>query len=266
MARIIKIARTGLPLHFAAKAGDVTEETLHQWRRTDPKCARDLEEARLAAVERRWNRIEKAAKGSVDHPPDWKADAWSLERVYPQLFGRPDLQLSVNQSVSSGPTNIVVLGPERARLLASRHEQLRAKSIAILDARVANTGNGQGSAEQRPAASLEPAVVELPAASPDAAPAQEPLPAKPASWWQQFVFPVLGRLIPKADATQALKLVLAELRIPADERLLDFATEQVAQSVFCKMLEKLTGSDLGWRQLCQIYERQQARERLWSDH
>jgi hypothetical protein len=34
-----------------------------------------------------------------------------LERVYAQHFARPDLQLSVNQSVSTGPTNIKVVGP-----------------------------------------------------------------------------------------------------------------------------------------------------------
>jgi hypothetical protein len=50
----------------------------------------------------------------------------------------------------------------------------------------------------------------------DGAPVHEPLPTKPSSWWRQFVFPVLGRLIHKADAVQALKLVLAELRIAAD--------------------------------------------------
>src|SRR6516164_7160480 len=57
-----------------------------------------------------------------------------LERVYPQLFGRPDLQLSVNQSVSTGPTNVVVMGPERARVLATRYEQIRAKTRELLDA------------------------------------------------------------------------------------------------------------------------------------
>ena len=57
-----------------------------------------------------------------------------LERVYPQLFGRPDLQLSVNQSVSTGPTNVVVMGPERAIVLATRYEQIRAKTRELLDA------------------------------------------------------------------------------------------------------------------------------------
>ena len=188
IARILKIAESGLPLHFAAKAGDITEETLHQWRQDDPKFARKLEEARLAAVERRWKRIEQAAQGSQDHPPDWKADAWSLERAWAQFFCRPEVQLSVNQSVSTGPSkNIIILGPERARILASRHEQIRTKSIALLDARQTSAGNGQGSAQQRPVAS-EPVAAELPAASTNGALAQDPLAAKPSSWWRPFIF------------------------------------------------------------------------------
>jgi hypothetical protein len=257
--RILEVARSGLPIHFAAKAGDISIETLYNWREKDPQFARDFEAARLEAVERRWKRIEKAARGSQEHPPDWKADAWSLERVYPQLFGRPDLQLSVNQSVSTGPTNVVVLGPERAKILATRHEQIRAKSIALLDARVTNTGNGQGSAQQLPAAS-ESASSQVPTVPTDSAPAQEPLPTKPSSWWRQFVFP--GALIHKADATLAVRMILNELRIPVDESVLDFKTDQIVQSTFCEALEKLTDSDLGWRTMTQIYQRELRR----ADH
>jgi hypothetical protein len=128
------------------------------------------------------------------------------------------------------------------------------------DARTANTGNGQGSAQQSPAASPQP----VPAAASNGVPVQEPLPTKPSSWWRLFVFG--GGLIPRGDAIQGLRVILSELQIAVDGRLLDFQTEQVAKSTFCQVLEKLSGSDLGWRQLCQIYERQQARERLWADH
>jgi hypothetical protein len=253
----------GLPLHFAAKAGDITEEALLQWRRKDPKFARDLEAARLEAVERRWRRIEKAAKGSAEHPPDCKADAWCLERVYAQHFARPDLQLSVNQSVSTGPTNIKVVGPARAAVLVSRYEQLRAKSIALLDAREAGSGNGQGSAPQA-VASPETVSVQVPAPPTDGAPAQESFATKPSSWWRPFIFG--GAVIPKVEASQAVRMILNELRIAVDERALDFGTDNVVKSAFCKVLEQLTGSDLGWRTMVQIYERQQARERLWADH
>ena len=144
LKRILKTAESGLPLHFCAQAGNITSETLLQWRKQDPEFERLLQAARLKAVEQRWKRIEKAAKGSQEHPPDWKADAWSLERTYPQFFGRPDLQLSVNQSVSTGPTNVVVVGPERAAILATRHEQIRARTIALLEKADKGKSNGSG--------------------------------------------------------------------------------------------------------------------------
>ena len=58
-------------------------------------------------------------------------------------------------------------------------------------------------------------------------------------------YPVLGVLIHKADAIEALRLVLSELRIRADERFLDFPTDNIIQATFCAALEKLTGGDFG---------------------
>ena len=75
--RILKVAASGLPLHFCAEAGNISRETLIQWRKQDPQFDQLLQAPRLKAVERRWKRIEKAAKGTAEHPPDWKADAWS---------------------------------------------------------------------------------------------------------------------------------------------------------------------------------------------
>jgi hypothetical protein len=142
--RILKIAKSGLPLHFVAQAGDITRETLNQWRKLDRDFDRLLRAARLEAVERRWNRIEKAAMGSEERPPAWQADAWALERAYPQHFSRPETQLSVNQSVSTGPTNIVVVGPERAAILAARHESIRNKTRELLDKVRGGDGNQAG--------------------------------------------------------------------------------------------------------------------------
>lgn len=79
----------------------------------------------------------------------------------------------------------------------------------------------------------------------------------------RFIFP--GAQIPKADASEAVRLILAQLKIVADERVLDFKTDYLTQASFCKALEKLTGSDLGWRALIGMYERAEARARLWAD-
>jgi hypothetical protein len=79
------------------------------------------------------------AKGSPTTPPNRQASAWQLERTYPQHFGRPDIQLSLNQNVSTGPTNVVVIGPERAKILVARHEQIRARTKELVD----KVGRGQ---------------------------------------------------------------------------------------------------------------------------
>jgi hypothetical protein len=57
---------------------------------------------------------------------------------------RPDLQLSVNQSVSTGPTNVVLLDPKWARVLASRHEQIRARTTAFFEKAGKGEPNGSG--------------------------------------------------------------------------------------------------------------------------
>ena len=72
-------------------------------------------------------------------------------------------------------------------------------------------------------------------------------------------------MIPKADATLALRLILGELRIPVDERALDFQTDRIVQATFCDALEKLTGSNLGWSTMTQIYERELRRADHVSD-
>jgi hypothetical protein len=53
---------------------------------------------------------------------------------------------------------------------------------------------------------------------------------KPAAWWRQFIFP--GALIPKAEAVVELKLILSELQIPMDERVLDFKTDKIVRVTF----------------------------------
>jgi hypothetical protein len=106
IARILKIARTGLPLRFAAQAGDIDAETLAQWRVKDPEFDRALSQARLAAVEEKWKLIQKAAEDRVDadgkllKAGDWRSLAWSLERAHPSDFARPEVALAVQTNVA----------------------------------------------------------------------------------------------------------------------------------------------------------------------
>ena len=71
----------------------------------------------------------------------WQGAAWFLERKYPTQFAKPEIQLAVNNQINQGPTNILVVGPERAAILASRHEQIRAKTRELLEG---TNGDSQG--------------------------------------------------------------------------------------------------------------------------
>jgi hypothetical protein len=89
---------------------------------------------KLAELEREMRYRKKiwGAKGF------WQGAAWFLERKYPTQFAKPEIQLAVNQQVNTGPTNVVVLGPERAKELVSRHEAIRARTIELLDKQHSN--------------------------------------------------------------------------------------------------------------------------------
>jgi hypothetical protein len=302
---LFEAIRIGVPYKLACMAAGISYECFNKWRQNDPAFDAEVEEAAAQpavklfntireqapetwqagawSLERRYpemfakpeaqlNIVATAQAAAINGNPHnvQMVVVSDLEFVglkrHPAYTHRPGVREAEQiPSELSGTLvreneNIVVTSESRARANAERLARIRAQSRELLRARETNTRNGQGAAEQPPVASPEP----VPAASSDGAPAQEPLPNKPSSWWRPFIFG--GGLIPKADATQALRLILGELQIAVDERLLDFQTEQVAKSTFCQLLERLTGSDLGWRQLCQIYERQQARERLWADH
>jgi hypothetical protein len=206
--------------------------------------------------------------------------AREAEQVPPELDG----------TLERGNANIIVTSESAAKAKARRYAEIRARTKELVETRSANTSKDEPPSQKQLSSDLDGSLYRedenLVVVSESKAEAQkrrlaearqrlearhnimptENVPAscapsqKPASWWRQFVFPVA--LIPKADAVVALKLILSELRTPVDERVLDFQTDQIVQTTFCEALEKLTDSDLGWRMMTQIYERELQR----TDH
>jgi hypothetical protein len=154
----------------------------------------------------------------------------------------------------------VVVGPQRAELLATRFEQIRAKSRELIDK--VRTGNGNQAGDVDPPEAVREAVTMDKSSSPlqSSSPRDTPpTPAirKPATWWSKFIF---GKTpIPRDDAVLALQLILGELGISVDEQVLSFQDDVVSPATFASTLEGVTGSDLGWRTLVQIYEREEQR-------
>jgi hypothetical protein len=296
--------RIGVPYKLACMAAGISYDCFGNWRREDPAFDAEVEQAAAEPAVKLFNTIREHAPETWQsgawvlerrYPEMFAKPEAQLNIVaqaavvngtphnvqmvvvsdlefvglkrHPAYTHRPGIVREVEQvppelagALERENGNIMVSSQSAAKAKAKRYGEIHARTKALLDAREAGSGNGQGSAQQPPAASPEP----VPAAASDGAPAQDPLPTKPSSWWRPFIFG--GGLIPKVEAILAVRLILGELQIAVDERLLDFGTEQVAKSTFCQVLEKLTGSDLGWRTMTQIYERAQARERIWADH
>jgi hypothetical protein len=138
---LLEAIRNGLNQRFAAKLAGVHPDTLRDWRDNDPLFARELEAARAQFVQKHVGNIDKHSKRN------WMASAWLLERTEARDFGPPSTQLSIVQNVDSGPTNVVVLGPERAKVLLSRQEAIRAKTLELLDKQRHSNGNKDGNSD-----------------------------------------------------------------------------------------------------------------------
>ncbi|BAQ84817.1 putative DNA binding protein [uncultured Mediterranean phage uvMED] len=96
-SRLLQAIRLGSYIEHACFYAGIDSSTFRKWRQ---KAEKDIEpyksfwkEVQLAeseAIMRRLARIEKVAEEG-----NWQADAWVLERKYPDKFGRRD-RLSVN--------------------------------------------------------------------------------------------------------------------------------------------------------------------------
>lgn len=82
--------KAGLPVKMAAWKAGLGEHTVYKWNREAKKPGaapehikffNDYQKALVAAFEVRMKRIAKHGKR------DWKADAWWIERMYPDLMG-----------------------------------------------------------------------------------------------------------------------------------------------------------------------------------
>lgn len=104
---ILDGVRVGATLAHAAAAGGIHIDTLIEWRNTKPEFSEALKKAEGECVVMRLARINKAGKDGK-----WQADAWTLERRYPQEYGRT-IQEHQGQLELSGGVNIYLPQKEK---------------------------------------------------------------------------------------------------------------------------------------------------------
>ncbi len=88
MQKISRGIADGLPLKYAAATGGISHETFCVWRRTFPDFDAAVEKALGDGIKKRVAIIKQAAEQG-----DWRAAAWHLEHVFPELFARNRIEL-----------------------------------------------------------------------------------------------------------------------------------------------------------------------------
>jgi hypothetical protein len=255
LARILKVARTGLPLKFAAQAGNIDLDTLGQWRARDPEFALALSQARLAAVEEKWKLIQKAAEDRVDadgkllKAGDWRSLAWSLERAYPAEFARPEVALNVGlqNNVTQNHLTIVV-SPDEIRELEEEAQPVRQKIKEMYAAYRPALGNGNGDVRGK-----DVAVVVLPSVkTEELAPiVRKEGDENSSAFWNQFVTGDSTRPVERATAVFVVRTVVSE-RLGAHrcgEIRLEGGTVTVEDVLHLIDKKVGTGDPAGWRHL-----------------
>ena len=95
--------KAGVPIKHAAISHGITEVTFYNWYNKGKKAKKgkfrdfydDVEEAKSIAITLRARRIYKAGESN------WQADAWWLERVDPENFGRKDRHTVQSENINT---------------------------------------------------------------------------------------------------------------------------------------------------------------------
>jgi hypothetical protein len=117
IADIVAVINDGGTNEDAAILNDIAEETFYEWLRLAEVKKRSIyaefseavKKAKVARKLRRLERIEKAGERK-----EWQADAWYLERVHPDEFGKRE------KHENTGPNG----GPQEFRITFGNDSQL----------------------------------------------------------------------------------------------------------------------------------------------
>jgi hypothetical protein len=114
----------GHPLKIAARSVGVPYDTVKDWLRRDADFAAAVRAIEIKSVEANLEFIKDA------RPDAWQAAAWILERQWPELYARPEVQLNaqLNQINISGAELRVSISPAELALM----QEERAQAIEIL--------------------------------------------------------------------------------------------------------------------------------------
>src|SRR5215470_12072855 len=110
---LLKAIATGAPYVICCKAVGIHFDTFMGWKQTDPEFAAKVEQTSAKAAMRLLGKIEAQATNN------FSACAWILERRFPELFSRPEVQLNLQTNVVQNNLTITI-APQEAKEIEAR--------------------------------------------------------------------------------------------------------------------------------------------------
>lgn len=107
LRRVLRHARRGLPLTLICKAIGVSTQGLINYRREHPRFEAALQRSIALGMDLRLRKIEQAAQKQ-----DWRAAAWMLEHLMPELFAKNRLEVTGAGGAPLAGVVAIVLPPK----------------------------------------------------------------------------------------------------------------------------------------------------------
>jgi hypothetical protein len=114
---LMRVIATGAPYLICCASTGVSYDSFMTWKREDPEFAARVEEASAKAALRLLSKVEKQGN------ENFAANCWILERRWPELFSRPEVQLNLQTNVVQNTLSITISAAEA--------DQIEAKSEPV---------------------------------------------------------------------------------------------------------------------------------------
>jgi hypothetical protein len=134
---------TGAPYRICCSAVGIAYDTFMDWKATDSEFELLVEQASAKAALRLLGKIEKQAD------QNFAAASWILERRFPEIFSRPEVQLNLIQQNSTTVNALsITIAPQEIREIEAVAEPVRASVRQMFDKYRPNQGNGDEQASE----------------------------------------------------------------------------------------------------------------------
>jgi hypothetical protein len=234
---LMRVIATGAPYMICCAATGVSYDSFMTWKREDPEFAARVEEASAKAALRLLSKIEKQGD------ENFAASCWILERRWPEIFSRPEVQLNLQTNVVQNNLTITIAS-EEIREIEAQAEPVREKVGRMFAAYRPGHGNGNGEGPNTVEVDLE--LVKRPEDLTPITSKED----KPEFWFQ---FCGSGeRVVDKQVAIYVASTIVNETvgRGLGHQAIVAFKQEEpITVADVLAVIERLCGGPAGWQHL-----------------